>query len=170
MASLVEELVSVLKEEEKFYKLLTEYGDEKRRILVKGDVPALEALTVKEQEASDQLLTLSHKQVSILTDISNVIGRTKEVVTVTQLIQFLENQPEEKKLLTDAKDSLLDAANKMKAINKQNEVLIQQAIELTEFDITLIKSMRQAPQTANYDRNAYNTGSLLGSSGFDAKQ
>ena len=40
---------------------------------------------------------------------------------------------------------------------------------MTEFDITLFKSMRQAPETANYDRNAYNTGSLLGGSGFDAK-
>ncbi len=31
-------------------------------------------------------------------------------------------------------------------------------------------SMRQAPETANYDKNAYNTGELLGGSGFDAKQ
>ena len=26
------------------------------------------------------------------------------------------------------------------------------------------------PETANYNRNAYSTGALLGSSGFDAKQ
>ena len=54
--------------------------------------------------------------------------------------------------------------------NQQNEILIRQAIEMAEFDITLFKSMRQAPETANYDRNAYNTGTLLGRSGFDAKQ
>ena len=41
---------------------------------------------------------------------------------------------------------------------------------MTEFDITLFKSMRQAPETANYDKSAYNTGTILGSSGFDAKQ
>ena len=41
---------------------------------------------------------------------------------------------------------------------------------MTEFDITLLKSLRQAPETANYDKNAYNTGAILGSSGFDAKQ
>jgi hypothetical protein len=56
----------------------------------------------------------------------------------------------------------------MKALNDQNVVLIQQAIELNDFDLTLFKSMRQAPETANYDKSACNTGALLGSSGFDA--
>ena len=51
-----------------------------------------------------------------------------------------------------------------------NEALLKQALELAEFDITLFKSLRQAPETANYNRNAYSTGALLGSSGFDAKQ
>lgn len=41
---------------------------------------------------------------------------------------------------------------------------------MVEFDLTLLKSMRQAPETANYNKNACNTGDLLGSSGFDAKQ
>ena len=54
--------------------------------------------------------------------------------------------------------------------NQQNEVLLKQAIELTEYDITLFKSLRQAPETANYNNRAYNTGVLLGGSGFDAKQ
>jgi hypothetical protein len=55
----------------------------------------------------------------------------------------------------------------VKQANAQNVVLIQQAIELNEFDLTLFKSMRQAPETANYDKSACNTGTLLGSSGFD---
>ena len=48
--------------------------------------------------------------------------------------------------------------------------LVNQAMELVEFDMALLKSMRQAPETANYNRQAYNTGELLGSGGFDAKQ
>jgi hypothetical protein len=39
-----------------------------------------------------------------------------------------------------------------------------------EFDLTLFKSLKQAPETANYDKNAYNTGSLLGSGSFDTSQ
>ena len=59
-------------------------------------------------------------------------------------------------------------SDQMKKLNDQNIILIRQAIELNEFDLTLFKSLRQAPETANYDKTACNTGSLLGSSGFDA--
>ena len=83
---------------------------------------------------------------------------------------LLGAQPDIQAKLTAARDRLLDAAAQMQKINELNSQLLAQAIELAEFDITLFKSMRQAPETANYDRNAYNTGDILGSSGFDAKQ
>ena len=72
--------------------------------------------------------------------------------------------------LATAKEELLSAAKRVQEKNNQNVVLLNHAIEMTEFDITLFKSMRQAPETANYNKNAYNTGTLLGSSGLDAKQ
>ena len=170
MASLVEELVSILTDEKQLYMTLVEYGDEKRRILINGYVPALEELTVKEQKVSDELVNLGKKQVATLNDIATVLGKEGTKLTVTNLIDALGNQPDVQKQLIEARDTLLEAAEQMQKINSQNEVLIKQAIELTEFDITLFKSMRQAPETANYNKSAYNTGSLLGSSGFDAKQ
>ena len=130
MASLVEELVTILIEEEAIYSKLNEYGEQKIQILIDADIPALEKLTALEQTASDELLSLSNKQAA----------------------------------------NLKDTAEKLQRINQQNVVLLNQAIEMTEFDITLLKSMRQAPETANYNKNAYNTGTILGSSGFDAKQ
>lgn len=170
MASLVEELVSILKEEDRVYKVLLDYGEQKRQILIAGDVPSLEELTGLEQNASDMLLSYSNKQVRVLKDIATVLGKGDEKMTVTKLIGLLGTQPEVQQELTAARDALLDSAAKMQRLNQQNEVLIRQAIELAEFDLTLFKSMRQAPETANYDKNAYNTGSILGSTGFDAKQ
>lgn len=170
MASLVEELVTVLKEEERLYCRFIEYGERKRQILIDADVPALEQLTSLEQTSSDELLALSNRQVKTLKDIATVLGRTEEKMTVTKLIEYLAGQPDIQAKLRDARDRLLDSAGKMQELNRQNEALLKQAIELAEFDITLFRSMRQAPETANYNKNAYNTGMLLGSSGFDAKQ
>ena len=113
---------------------------------------------------------MSNKQGSLLTDIANVLGKSYAKMTVTRLIGYLGTQPDIQAKLTAARDSLIEAAAQMKEINDLNSQLLAQAIELTEFDITLFKSMKQAPETANYDRNAYNTGDILGSSGFDAKQ
>ena len=45
MASLVEELVSIIEEEIVLYRQLVEYGEQKRVILIHADVPALEKLT-----------------------------------------------------------------------------------------------------------------------------
>ena len=168
MASLVEELVTVLEEEEKIYQTLISYGEKKTDILIRADVPELEKLTCLEQLASDDLVTHSNQQVQLLKDIANVLGRTEEKMTVTRLITLLESQPDVQKKLTEARDRLLAAADRMNHLNDQNVALIKQAIELNEFDLTLFKSLRQAPETANYDKTACNTGSLQGSSGFDA--
>ena len=170
MASLVEELINVLAEEESIYKKLTEYGEKKRQIIIDADIPELEKLTDLEQQASDELLTKSNKQIALLGDIATVLGKTDEKMTVTRLIGYLDKQPDIQSKLTETRDSLLDTADQMQKINDLNSQLLAQAIEMTEFDITLFKSMRQSPETANYDKSAYNTGTILGSSGFDAKQ
>ena len=170
MAGLVDDLIEVLKQEEKIYRIFEEYGEQKRQILIKADVPALEKLTSEEQTTNDELLAASNRQTHILEDIATVLGKTKEQMTVTRLIELMSTQPEVQKRLIEARDELLATAGRGTEKNRQNELLIQQAIEMAEFDITLIKSMRQAPETANYNKDAYNTGALLGSSGFDAKQ
>lgn len=170
MASLVDELVSVLVEEEKIYSALLDYAERKTQILVDADIPALEQLTAQEQVKSDELLALGNKQIQLLNDIKTVLGKKEEKLTVTNLISYLGSQPQVQEKLSTARNNLIDAATKVQMKNQQNEILLRQAIELTEFDITLFKSMRQAPETANYNKNAYNTGTLLGGSGFDAKQ
>lgn len=172
VASLVEELIGVLKEEEKIYRSLAEQGEKKRQVIIDADIQELDKITDIEQSAGDDLLAMSNKQISLLGDIANVLGRSddEDKMTVTKLIGYLGSQPDIQAELTAARDNLLNAASELEKINDLNSQLLAQAMELAEFDITLFKSMRQAPETANYNKNAYNTGDILGSSGFDAKQ
>ncbi len=172
MASLVEELIGVLIEEEKIYRSLTEYSEKKRQVIIDADILELEKITDIEQQTGDNLLTMSNKQISLLGDIANVLGKSddEDKMTVTKLIGYLGSQPDIQAELTAARDNLLNAASELEKINNLNTQLLAQAMELVEFDITLFKSMRQAPETANYNKNAYSTGDILGSTGFDAKQ
>ena len=43
---------------------------------------------------------------------------------------------------------------------------------MVNFNMNMIQAMRKAPETANYNKGAYNTGSYLGTETgtFDAKQ
>ena len=50
MASLVDELINVLCEEEKLYIALLDCAERKTQILIKADIKALEELTAEEQE------------------------------------------------------------------------------------------------------------------------
>ena len=170
MASLVDEIIGVLVEEEKMYRALLDCAERKTQILIKADIPALEKLTAEEQMNSDLLLSLGNKQMQLLDDIKMVLGKKDEQLTVTKLIGYLSSQQQVQEKLTTARNNLLDVATKVQQKNQENDILLKQAIELVEFDITLFKSMRQAPETANYNKNAYSTGTLLGGSGFDAKQ
>ena len=170
MASLVDEIVNVLIEEEIMYSALLDCAERKTQILINADIPALEKLTAEEQMKSDELLSLGNKQIQLLNDIKTVLGRKEEKLTVTSLIGYLGSQPQVQEKLTTARNNLIEVATKVQKKNQENEMLLKRAIELVEFDITLFKSMRQAPETANYNKNAYSTGTLLGGSGFDAKQ
>ena len=170
MASLMEELLDVLGEEEQQYQVLIALSDIKRQAVIKADIARLGEVTVQEQDAASALLNLSNKRTRVLGDMATVLGRDPEEMTINKMIGYLENQPEEKKRLIARRDSLLEAGTQMRILNRQNEELLQQALEMVEFDLTLLRSMRQAPETANYDKNAYNTGELLGGSAFDARQ
>lgn len=170
MASLMEELLTALKEEEERYEALVTLAEEKKEAIIKANLPKLDEINTKEEQISSDILNLSHKRAEVLGDMATVLGKDADEMTVTRLIGYLSSQPAEQDKLVRRRDSLLAQAEKMQAANQQNQVLLQQALEMVEFDLTLLRSMKQAPETANYDKNAYNTGTLLGNSGFDAKQ
>ena len=170
MASLMEDFMDVLEKENGEYGRLTELSREKRQIIIDGNIPALEEITGREQEITSILKNLEKKREEVVNDMSIVLSKKPEELTVTNMIAFLNKQPKEQQQLRELKEKLHATLEQMAEINNQNEALLQQAIEMAEFDLTLFKSIRQAPVTANYDKRANNTGDLLGSSGFDAKQ
>ncbi len=170
MASLMEDFMTILERENGEYQRLTELSEEKKQIIIAGDIPALEEITSREQEIAGILVNLENKRREVVNDMSIVLSKKPEELTITNMIAFLNKQPEEQRKLTDLRERLRDTLQKMADINGQNEVLLNHAMEMTEFDLTLFRSMHQAPTTANYDRQANNTGDLLGNGGFDAKQ
>ena len=170
MASLMEELLEVLGEGEAQYEALIELGGAKKDAVIRADIEQLGRITVQEQDAASMLLNLSNKRTRVLNDMATVLGKEPSDMTIAKMIGYLEKQPEEQRQLQEKQEQLLKVGTQMRTINQQNEVLLKQALEMVEFDLTLLRSMRQAPETANYNKNAYNTGELLGSSGFDAKQ
>ena len=166
----MEDLMDVVEKEEAQQQGLIELGQRKKEAVIKADIATLEQITEKEGDVASVLQNLAKRRTRVLNDMATVLGKEPGEITITKMIGYLEGQPKEQEKLKQIKERLLETGTKMRTMNEQNELLLKQALEMVEFDLTLLKSMRQAPETANYNKNAYNTGDLLGGGGFDAKQ
>ena len=172
MASLIEELMTTLESEITEYNKLLELTKKKTPIIIKGDMEQLRLVTDEEQSVADAIAALDVKRASVTKDIAEVINKDVESLKLSVLIEMLVKQPQEQQRLANITDRLKTVVNSVKMINDQNKELIAHSLEMVEFDLNLIKSMRQAPETNNYGRSAVNDGSILGGTtgGFDAKQ
>jgi flagellar biosynthesis/type III secretory pathway chaperone len=109
---------------------------------------------------------------SILADIANVVNRDVKTLKLIDLINMLEKIPDQQKMLKDVQAALRQTIDSLRAINDKNQLLLNDKLEMVNFNLNMIRAMRSAPQTANYTKDAYSDGQALGifHGGFDTKQ
>ncbi len=171
MASLIEELIDTLNKENTEYEKLLELSMRKASVIVARDIPALEKITDDEQDVVSAIGNLDAKRAQVTADIADVINRDVESLKLSVLIGLLGKQPDEQRRLSEIHDKLKNTVKHVRTVNESNRQLIDQSLEMVEFDINMARAMRQAPETNNYGRSAVSVGETLGAvRGFDAKQ
>ena len=171
MASLIEELITVLTEETKIYEELVPIAQEKTRIIIENDLQMLQSITEKEQALVDTVTGLEHKRTGVITNIGYIVGKPAAQIRVKDIIQFLEKQPKEQKELSVLHDRLKHSIQTLMEINNRNRSLIQQSLEMIEFNMNFIQSTRMSPGNNNYTKGAMNQDGLNSQTRmFDAKQ
>lgn len=171
MASLIEELVSVMKREDEIYRELIPIEDEKTRVIIKNDLNALQEITEKEQYVIEQITVLERKREEVIVNIGVVLNRNPSTLNMKTLVKIMARQPQEQKKLAQVHDSLETTLKRLVAVNDRNKVLIQQSLEMIEFNMNLIQSSRTAPGLNNYTKGASQNDQALYQRGiFDARQ
>jgi len=170
VASLIDELILVLTQENNEYKDLVLLSHEKTQVIVKGDIEKLQQITDVEQNYITKLNKLEKKRTEVINDIATVLCKNPDELTVKAIADLLSGQPQEREKLCAIHDELKMTLNNMVTVNDLNKNLVNQSLEMIEFDMNLVKSIYQEPETANYSKNAYNTSSSTGAGMFDAKQ
>lgn len=172
MASLMENLLLVLEEQELKYEELLALSMKKTPVIIQGDITRLQEITEEEQIVVSKLNQLDKKREEFMFDIANVINKDVKTLKLKYLIEMLSGQPKEQERLAVVTDKLNSITKQMKRVNEQNSELLTDALDMVEYDLNLLRSMKAAPETANYDRGAFNMGKTLGNdvAGFDAKQ
>lgn len=171
MASLMENLIDVLGRECDEYEGLLEISQRKTPIIVSGSLENLQKITDEEQDMVNRLNSLERRRAEVTADIATVLNKDVTTLTLTNLIDMMAARPAEQSALVKAHDRLRRTVRELQRVNEQNGVLLKDALEMVEFEITLLQASKAAPETANYNRGAYNTGNTMGvNRGFDAKQ
>lgn len=172
MASLMENLIDILNKESSEYENLLELSMKKTSVIVAGELENLQKITDEEQIVVSRINNLEKLRIENINDIANVLNKDVTTLKLTNLIAMLEARPIERQKLAEVHDRLQSIVKRVQMVNNQNRELINNALEMVEFDMNLLQSMKTAPGTAEYNRGAYNAGNSMGvnRSGFDAKQ
>ena len=171
MASLMENIIRILNEENDEYTTLAALSTEKTPIIIKGDLDNLNAITGKEQEVVSRIQKLEKERIQAMEDIANVTNRSQEELKLADLILMMKGRPEQKQL-EEVHDKLKNTMANMTRVNEQNRELLQNSLEMVQFEMNLLQSLKTAPETADYNSSAYANGTIMGSGTkrFDAKQ
>ena len=168
MASLMENLIDVLDRESTEYEALLQLSQRKTPIIAGGDLAELQKITDEEQELVSRIHNLDKQRAGVTADIADVLNRDVNDLKLPNLITMLSARPAEQQALADSHDRLQAAVRGLKRVNEQNSELLNSALEM----VNLLQASKAAPETANYNRGAYNAGNTMGviDHGFDAKQ
>lgn len=170
MASLIEELITTLEQENEIYESLIPVNEKKTKIIINNDLKALQESTELEQELVQKISALEAKRQEVIINIGTVINRNPGTLTLKNLIRLLEKQPKEQEQLSIIHDKLQKTVHRLTELNHQNQSLIEQSLEMIEFNMNFIQSTRMSPGN-NYNKDASGVVVPLEQTRmFDAKQ
>ncbi|MDY3908536.1 MAG: flagellar protein FlgN [Eubacterium sp.] len=171
MASLMEELMVTLDEEEKIYRQLIPIEQDKTRAIIANDLKTLQDITVAEHELVDRTSALEGKRERIVVDIATVLGKNPKTINLNEIVGILKNQPEDQKKLQKVHDRLRKTVLQLQDINDQNKELLKESIDMVEFNMNVIRSTRMSSGSSNYSSDASEVAGMALQHGmFDAKQ
>ena len=171
MTSLIEELVSTLSSEIEVYEEMVPISEKKTRIIVKNDLKELVSITEQEQLAVERLQVLEHKREEIVRNIAVVLSKDVKTLTLKNMIGLFHNQPEVQKELSRIHDTLSVLLKRIVENNERNRMLIEQSLEMIEFNRNVLQSTFMAPGGNNYTSRASQFDMPVWQTGtFDAKQ
>lgn len=167
MASIMDEFISVLEKENEVYQDLTQLSKLKTDAIVYSRVDDLNRIAEAEQEVMGELMKLEKRRTAVRNEMSKILRVPAESLTLLSMANMFEKRPEDKKKLLDLRERLRLTLIEVAKINKENEALLKQSMDLLEYDMNLIRSTRVAPTTANYNKDAYSTETILPGGGFN---
>ena len=169
MASLIEELIMVLGDEEKIYSEIIPIAEKKTQIIVNNDLQSLNSITEEEQELLGKISKLEKKRQEVIRNIGIVMNKKESELNFVTIIELLKGQEKEQEELRKLHDKLKRTIDILSTLNERNQMLIKQSLEMIDCDINLMQSLRTSPGVGQYNIASEVEMQGMKSGMFDAK-
>lgn len=169
MASLIEELIMVLGDEEKIYAEIIPVAEKKTQIIVNNDLRSLNSITEEEQALVGKISKLEKKRQEVIRNIGIVMNKKESELNFITIIDLLNGQEKEQEELRRLHDKLKRTVGDLSLINERNQMLIKQSVEMIDFDINLLQSLRTSPGVGQYNTASEVEIQGMSKGMFDAK-
>nr|WP_317360001.1 flagellar protein FlgN [uncultured Tyzzerella sp.] len=166
MASLINELIDTLTEQNNIYQALLDIASKKKVSIIENDVAKLQQFVKEENVLVGRNQRLEKKRIETFKDIAMVLGKNNEI-SLKDVIESMKGQ-EGEKVLINLRESLLDILPKLKSINDQNQELLKLSMDYIEYSMNIIRSSNsKSPTYYDLSGNEINASDRKM---FDAKQ
>ena len=169
MASLIEELIMVLGDEEKIYSEIIPIAEKNTQIIVINDLQSLTGITEEEQDLVGKISKLERKRQEVIRNIGIVMNKKESELNFITIIELLNGQEKEQEELRRLHDKLKATIEMLAVLNERNQLLIKQSLEMIDFDIKLLQSLRTSPGVGQYNIASEVEMQGMGNGMFDAK-
>ena len=166
MASLIQELIDTLKEQNNIYQSLLDIASKKKVSIIENDIPKLQQFVKEENIFVGRNQRLEKRRLELFDDISMVLGKNRNL-SLKDIIECIKGQEGEKDLI-NIREQMVQILPKLKSLNDQNQELLQMSIDYVDFSMNIIRSSGgNAPTYYDLAGNEINSSDKKM---FDAKQ
>lgn len=160
-------LISLLSKIILTYRALYTVADQKKAAIIANDIEDVNRLSLQETKMLKPVPDMEKEVRQLLTAIQRELGfRPKLKMSLDELITLLI-EPEQKQLLQETGEELVDISNKLKAANELNYHLTQQSLEYVNFSLDVLVGPEEEEYT--YKKPMQQQEPLKRSSLYDKK-
>ncbi len=171
MATLIDTLIDVLKEQVLLYEELLVLSKEKKQVIINNDIELLKQITSAEVVITNRAQILEKERMESVSDIALVLGKSEKDLTIYRIVELV-NTEEDKAKLKNVADKIKSVIDELKIENDNNNALLKSALEYVDFSLNVIRSAR-GETTDNYKSNIKNKVDVFDNtsdSSFEARQ
>ncbi len=135
---MVDRLLMALEKDCEIYTEILRIGEEKKEVIIKGDIEKLDQITKREHALIASLMKLEEIRDQIVSEIMKQTG-LKKVDVIDDLVSVVDDGSKEKLALVKRK--LGNLMSDVKDVNESNGTLLQQSLDLIEFNVNVMSTL-----------------------------